>query len=437
VGNGDSIAHAPDWDRWFDGDTGLTVAPAQSLDASNEPSGQSLRALDGVNFFVAASLAGFGPFVALVLGAEGWSQESIGLVLSVGGVAGLLAQLPGGALLDIARSKRLLVAVGTVMVGLSALVIALWPHYVPVSAALMLQAITGGFLGPGIAAISLGLVGHHLLAEQLGRNQRFKSTGSLAAAALFGLLGYYLSDRDILLTTALFVLPALLAIAAIRASDIHFGRSCGAPDHHDFTQPPRALLRALWKNHPLMIFAGCLFLFQLVDASILPLMGGTLGHSEASSSALVLSALVVVPQILVAVWAPWMGRRARTWGRRPLLLIGFAAQPIRALLFGVITDPVLLVGVQILDGVSGTVLGVLQALVIADLTTGTGRFNLAQGFAGVASGIGASISTALFGLIAQTLGRAGSFLAMALVGCAALAIVWALMPETKPSDPLA
>jgi MFS family permease len=412
----------------------LTVAPAQSFDASNEPSGQSLRALDGVNLFVAASLAGFGPFVALVLGAEGWSEESIGLVLSAGGVAGLMAQLPGGALLDVARSKRLLVAVGTVIVGLSALVIALWPEFVPVSAALMFQAITGGFLGPGIAAISLGLVGHHLLPERLGRNQRFQSTGSLIAAGLFGLLGYYLSNRDILLATTLFVLPALFAIAGIRASDIHFGRSCGAPDHHDPTQPPRVLLQALWKNHSLLIFAGCLFLFQLVNASILPLMGGTLGHSGRGSSALVLSALVLVPQILVALWAPWMGRQAKAWGRRPLLLIGFAALPIRALLFSAITDPVLLVGVQLLEGVSGTVLGVLQALVIADLTNGTGRFNLAQGFVGVASGIGASMSTTLFGLIAQTLGRAGSFLVMALVAFVAFAIVWALMPETKHSD---
>ena len=411
----------------------MTVAPAQSFDASNAPSNQSLRALDGVNFFVAASLAGFGPFVALVLGVEGWSQESIGLVLSAGGVAGLLAQLPGGALLDVARSKRLLVAAGTVMVGLSALIIALWPQFVPVSAALMFQAITGGFLGPGIVAISLGLVGHHLLPERLGRNQRFSSTGSLIAAGLFGLLGYYLSNHDILLTSALFVLPALLAVAGIRASDIHFGRSCGAPDHHDFTQPPRVLLHALWKNHSLLIFASCLFLFQLVNASILPLMAGTLGHSEASSSALVLSALVIVPQILVALWAPWMGRQAKAWGRRPLLLIGFGALPIRALLFSVITDPVLLVGVQLLDGVSGTVLGVLQALVIADLTRGTGRFNLAQGLVGAVSGVGASMSTTLFGLIAQTLGHAGGFLVMALVGCVAFAIVWALMPETKHS----
>ena len=411
----------------------MTVATAQSFDAGIAPSGQSLRALDGVNFFVAGVLAGFGPFVAVVLGAQGWPQERIGLVLSAGGVAGLLAQLPGGELLDVVRSRRLLVAAGTVMVGLAALIIVLWPEFIPVSAALMLQGITGGFLGPGIASISLGLVGHHLLGERLGRNQRFKSIGSLAAAGIFGFLGYYLSSLDILLATAVLVLPALVALARIRAGDIHFGRSCGAPNHHHATRPPRVRRRALWKNRHLLIFAGCLFLFQIVDASILPLIGGTLAHSEGSRSALVVSGLVIVPQILVALWAPWAGRQAKTWGRRPLLLIGFGALPIRALLFALIADPTLLVAVQILDGVSGTVLGVLQALIIADLTNGTGRFNLAQGLVGVVSGIGASISTTLSGLIAASFDRAAGFLAMALIACVAVVIVWLFMPETKHS----
>jgi MFS family permease len=411
----------------------LTIATAQSLHANRAPSGQSLRALDGVNFFVAGVLAGFGPFVAVCLGAQGWSQERIGLVLSAAGIAGLLAQLPGGELLDVVQSKRLLVAAGTVMVGLGALIIALWPAFIPVSVAMMLQGITGGFLGPGIASISLGLVGHHLLGERLGLNQRFKSTGSLAAAGVFGFLGYFLSSRDILLAAAVLVLPALLALTRIRASDIHFGRSCGAPDHHHSTRPPRVRRRALWRNRYLLVFAGSLFLFQIVDASILPLIGGTLAHSEGSRSALIVSGLVIVPQILVALGAPWTGRQAKTWGRRPLLLIGFAALPIRALLFALITDPTLLVAVQILDGVSGTVLGVLQALIIADLTSGTGRFNLAQGLVGVASGIGASISTILSGLIAEIFGRTAAFLAMALIGCVAVLIVWLFMPETKHS----
>jgi MFS family permease len=408
------------------------IATAQSFETS-APSAQSLRALDGVNFFVAGILAGFGPFVAVFLGEQAWSQEEIGLVLSAGAVAGLLAQLPGGELLDAVQSKRLVVALGTVMVGLGALIIALWPAFAPVSVALVLQGVTGGFLGPAITSISLGLVGHDLLGERLGRNQSFKSIGSLAAAGMFGAVGYFLSDRAIFFTAAVLMLPALAALARIRANDIHFGRSVGAPDHRHATRPPRARRRAFWKNRNLLIFSGCLFLFQMADASMLPLIGGTLAQTEGSRSSLIMSGLLIVPQILVALMAPWAGRRAKSWGRRPLLLIGFGVLPVRAVLFTVITDPVLLVAVQVLDGVSGTVLGVLQALIIADLTNGTGRFNLAQGLAGVASGIGASVSTTLFGLIAESLGRAAAFLTMALMGLAAVVIVWLFMPETKPS----
>ena len=411
----------------------MMIAAAQSLNASASPSDQSLRALDGVNLFVAGVLAGFGPFVAVFLGDQGWSQEKIGFVLSAAGIAGLLAQLPGGELLDVVRSKRLLVGLGTIMIGLGALIIALWPAFTPVSVALVLQGITGGFLGPAIASISLGLVGHDLLGERLGRNQRFKSIGSLAAAGILGVVGYFLSNRDIFFTTAVLVLPALVALVRIRADDIHFGRSVGAPDHHQSARPPRIRRRAFWRNSYLLTFAGCLFMFQMADASILPLIGGTLGHTEGSRSALIMSGLVIVPQIIVAVMAPWAGRQANSWGRRPLLLLGFGVLPIRALLFTVIADPTLLLAVQLLDGVSGTVLGVLQALVIADLTNGTGRFNLAQGLVGVTSGIGASVSTTLSGVITESFGRAAGFLALALMGLAAVAMVWLFMPETKPS----
>lgn len=410
----------------------MTVAQAQSFDTGVSPSDQSLRALDGVNLFVAAALAGFGPFVAVFLGDQGWSQEKIGFVLSAGTIAALLAQVPGGELLDLVRSKRSLVALGTVMVGLAAVIIALWPAFLPVSVALLLQGVTGGFLGPGIASISLGLVGHDLLGERLGRNQRFKSIGSLAAAGILGVVGYLLSNRGIFLATSMLVFPALLALIRIRASDIHFGRSVGAPDHHHATIPPRVRRRAFWRNRSLLIFAGCLFLFQMVDASMLPLIGGTLAHTEGSGSALIMSGLLIVPQVLVALMAPWAGRWAKSWGRRPLLLVGFGVLPIRALLFALIADPMLLMAVQVLDGVSGTVLGVLQALIIADLTNGTGRFNLAQGFVGVVSGIGASASTTLFGLMAGSFGPAAGFLAMALMGFAAVAAVWLFMPETKP-----
>jgi hypothetical protein len=92
------------------------------------------------------------------------------------------------------------------------------------------------------------------------------------------------------------------------------------------------------------------------------------------NSSLIISALIIVPQVLVALMAPWVGRQAQSWGRRPLLLIGFAALPVRALGFALISDPLLLPAIQALDGISGAVLGVLTALVLADITGSTGRF---------------------------------------------------------------
>jgi MFS family permease len=166
---------------------------------------------------------------------------------------------------------------------------------------------------------------------------------------------------------------------------------------------------------------------------MLPLVGEALIYQGDSRSSLFVSALIVLPQIIVALMAPWVGRQAKNWGRRPLLLIGFGALPIRALLFALITDPLLLLAFQLLDGVSGAVVGVITALVIADATNGTGRFNLAQGLIGTASGIGASLSTALFGLVAVSFGRSVVFLSIALVALLAALILWSLMPETRPS----
>ena len=397
------------------------------------PSGASLRGLDGVNLLLAGALSGFGPYVTAFLAQQNWTQQNIGFVLTAGGFAGLLSQLPGGALLDAVRSKRVVVAVGAGMVATGALIIAIWPSFPLVLAALVLQGVTGGFLGLAITAISLGLVGHAALAERLGRNQRFASMGGVFAAGLMGFIAYFLSYRAIFIVAAALVLPLLFALGRIQSSDIHFGRASCIPDHEGPGAPPRARLQSLWKTPSLLIFAGCAFLFQTANASMLPLAGETFAYSNAANSSLIVSALIMVPQIIVAIMAPWTGRRANMWGRRPLLLVGFAALPIRALVFACTTDPAILIAAQILDGVSGTMLGVLTALTVADLTSGSGRFNLAQGFVGTISGIGASLSTTLSGVVAGSLGRAAGFLGIAAVALVALLLLWLLMPETHPS----
>ena len=398
------------------------------------PSGASLRGLDEANLLLAGILSGFGPYVAAFLAEQNWTQQNIGFVLTAGGFAGLLSQLPGGALLDAIRSKRLAVALGAGMVAAGALMIAVWPSFPLVLGALVLQGITGGFLGLAMAAISLGLVGNAALAERLGRNQRFASTGGVLAAGLMGLIAYFLSYRAIFIVAAALVAPLFLALSRIQPSDIHFGRASCIPDHHGPGAPPRAPPGSLWKSPGLLVFAGCVFLFQMANASMLPLASEAFAYSKETISSLIVSALIMVPQIIVAIMAPWTGRRANMWGRRPLLLIGFAALPIRALVFAWTTDPAILIVAQVLDGVSGTMLGVLTALIVADLTAGTGRFNLAQGFIGTISGIGASLSTTLSGLVAGSLGRAAGFLGISAVALVAVLLVWLLMPETHPSN---
>ena len=159
-----------------------------------------------------------------------------------------------------------------------------------------------------------------------------------------------------------------------------------------------------------------------------------LARHEGRQSSMIMAILVIVPQVHAALMAPWPGRQVQSSGRRPLLLIGFVVLPIRALLFALITEPMVLVAVQVLDGISGIMLGVLQPLTIADSIGRTGRFNLAQGFAGAASSIGASLSTTLSGMIVGNFGLAAGFVAVAVIALIAFSVLWALMPETKPAD---
>lgn len=398
----------------------------------HSPSNASARGLDAVNLFLAAALSGFGPYVAVLLAEQNWTRQDIGFVLTAAGFAGLIGQPLGGEVLDVVRSKRIVVAIGAIMVAVSALIIALRPTFPLVLSALLLQGMTGGYPGLAIGAISLGLVGHAALGERLGRNQRFASTGGVVAAALMGLVGDFVSNRAIFLTSAALVLPLLVSLCSIQSSDIHYGSACGAADHEGPSAPPRVRRLSLWQNRGLLTFAGCVFMFQLANASMLPLAGEALVYGKQAYSTLTVSALIIVPQIIVALMAPWAGRSAKTWGRRPLLLIGFAALPVRALVFTASSNPVILIVAQLLDGVSGTMLGVLTALTIADLTSGTGRFNLAQGWVGMISGAGAAVSTTLSGLIAGSLGRAAGFLSIAVVGLMATLLLWLLMPETNP-----
>jgi MFS family permease len=380
-------------------------------------------------------LTGFGPFVAVYLTSQKWTQLDIGLVLTIGGLVALVGQMPGGALVDAARSERLVAGAAITTIGTSALALAAWPIFPVVAGAAVLQAAAACVLGPAIAAISLGLVGHAAMGERLGRNARFASLGTGLAAVAMGATGYLISNQAVFLVTAAFVIPAVLALSLIREKEIDPDRAHGGiPGENTEPQPHRHALGLgdLLRRRPLVIFAACVMLFQLANAAMLPLMSSVVTMRASQWATVLVAACIVVPQLVVAAVSPWVGRSAQRRGRRPLLLLGFAAVPIRALLFATVSDPYLLVAVQLLDGVTAAVFGVMVPFVVADVTRGTGRFNLSLGIVGTAMGIGASLSTTLAGYVSDHFGSSVAFLGLAGIAAMGLALVWTLMPETRP-----
>jgi MFS family permease len=157
-------------------------------------------------------------------------------------------------------------------------------------------------------------------------------------------------------------------------------------------------------------------------------------YQSFANSCSLMSACIVAAQVIMVPMAILVGRKANRWGRKPLFLAGFLILPIRGVLYTFSDEPLWLVGVQLLDGVGAGLYGALFPLIVSDLTTGTGRFNLALGAMTTAQGIGASLSTTLAGLIVVKAGYSAAFLTLAVIAGAGLALFWLAMPETWRSN---
>src|SRR3982074_510261 len=241
--------------------------------ATATPSRQSLRGLDWFIFFLADVQTGFGPFIAGYLTTQKWAQAEAGLVLASGGLVGLIGQMPGGAIVDAARSERLVAGLAVATIGMCALGYAAWPIFPVVVAAGTPHAARGCGLGPAIAAISLGLVGPLAIGERFGRNARYASLGNGVAAAVMGTCGYLLSSRSVFLVTFLLAIPTLLALARIREFEIDPAQAHGAVARKEPDANATSVLN-LMRQPPLLIFAGSVLLLQLANAAMLPIMAG-------------------------------------------------------------------------------------------------------------------------------------------------------------------
>jgi MFS family permease len=172
-------------------------------------------------------------------------------------------------------------------------------------------------------------------------------------------------------------------------------------------------------------------LFTFANAPLLMLISGTL-TAKGSNPSLLIGACIVLPQIIVALASPAVGRFADRRGRRLVLIVSLAALPLRALILSTTTNPALVIGVQMLDGIAAAGFGIMVPLIVSDVTARSGHFNLSLGAVGFAIGIGSTVSTSAAGWIADRVGMRLAFYFLAGVGLAAALLALFAMPETRP-----
>ena len=396
------------------------------------------RSLDAVNFLLADVRGALGPYLNVFLVTQRhWSQTEVGWVTTISGLLGLVAQTPAGAAIDATRRKRGAVVLALVVLAAGALAIFAVPIFWPVMVANTAIAVVGDVFGPAVAAVTLGLYARQHLARRMGRNSAFDHAGNVAIATAAGGIGYLFSQRAVFLLVPVFALLAAVAMLSIPGSAIDQDRARGlgggegpAKDGGEGPSGYSVLLR----SRPLVVFALCAMLFHFANAPLLPLVGQKLAQAYPAWATAMMSSCIIAAQLIMLPVALAVGRTADRVGRKPILLIGFAVLPIRALLYTFSDSAPWLIGVQLLDGIGAGVFGAITPLVVADLMRGTGRYNLAQGAVATAQGAGASLSGLAGGVIVDHFGYSAAFLIFGAAACLAVATLFLAMPETASNQ---
>ena len=325
--------------------------------------------LDWMNFFLADVRDGLGPYLAIyLLTVQKWDAASIGVVMSIGGIAGLLAQTPVGALIDATRLKRGIVIGAAVLVTLGSLMLPFLPQFSLVALMQVATGASGAIFPPAIAAITLGIVGPKAFARRVGRNEAFNHAGNATAAVLAGGTTYFFGPIAVFWVMAAMAVASIVATLSIPAGAIDHAVARGLTVEQEEKHDQPSGFRVLLECRPLLIFAACVTMFHFANAAMLPLVGQKLALADRGIGTALMSVCIVAAQVVMVPMAMLVGAKADSWGRKPLFLLGFAILPIRGALYTLSDNSFWLVGVQLLDGVGAGIFGALFPLVVADLT---------------------------------------------------------------------
>lgn len=383
-------------------------------------------ALQALNFFMADMEAGMGPFLGVLLAGRGWTTGTIGAVITLGAIVGMITVGPAGALVDATSRKRTcVIVVGLGAVAASAVILTSG-HFWVVAAAQSLMCISGATIAPAVIGITLGLVGQVGFNAQNGRNQAYNHTGNMVGAAASGLVGWIFGYAGVFWLAVGFAGLSILSVLAIPAGRIndHVARGEAAAG----AGTPISKMRVLLESKPLLTLAAALVLFHLGNAAMLPLYGLAVVATHTNPFITVAETVVVAQGVMIVASLAAM-RIAQTRGYWLAILIAFSALPVRGLLAAGVITSWGVIPVQVLDGVGAGMLSVAVPGLVARILDGTGHINVGQGAIMAAQGLGGALSPVLGGVVAQHLGYPVAFLMLGGLSVGSL-IIWLRFADT-------
>lgn len=399
--------------------------------APRRPAGH--RALQSLNFFMADMQAGVGPFLGVFLLAHGWQSGWIGSVMSIGGVAGILVTAPAGAWVDSSQHKRWMVAICGICSMLASAIVLLSQSFWPVAISQVATAIAGAAIGPAVAGITLGMFRQAGFNRQNGINQAWNHAGNALGAGLSGLLGWKFGLPAVFALAVLFAVASIVSVYSIPGRSIDNRAARGMQAAGAGEDGAVRGLSVLFSCKPLLILALCLALFHLGNAAMLPLYGLAVVSAGQSNPAVFVALTIVVAQVTMVLTSLVAMRMSEQKGLWLVMLISFAALPVRGVIAAWVNQSWGVFPVQILDGIGAGLQSVAVPTLVARIMNGTGRVNVGQGAVMTAQGLGAALSPALGGWLAQWHGYGPAFLILGAFAIGAV-LLWTLFaPVLRPA----
>ena len=390
------------------------------------PLGGKLMALAVLNFFLADSRDGLGPFLDAYLTTQGWRPMDLGLLATIGGVLGLAAGMPAGALADRSHHKRLMIIAPVTLITVMSMLCIAFPGRAVVFSTQTLAALAGVLIMPALSGITLGLVGPKRFGEQLGRNEAYNHGGNMVllgatwgASAWFGLPG----------VAALMVATTIATVAATLAIDPHAIDHVAARGGERGEKPPVSTWRVLVQNRPLLLLSVALLLFHFGNAPLARLISQqfALQMQRPFETTAIITMVSQTAALAAAVAAPFIIRRDRV---RMAAVLAMLTLPLRGVIAWAFSSFGMIYPVQLLDGLGVGLLGILTPFLVERLTRGSGHFNLALAAVMVVQGVGAASSNMVAGYLVTHYGYPVTYL---LHGAMALVALAALLPALRPA----